>query len=87
MILAVPVAPPGWVDRLAGAADELVSAHVAQDFTSVGQFYEDFTQTTDEQVSACLLDQAGGAGDVACSSIRLGTIEYDRSRWGAVALA
>jgi putative phosphoribosyl transferase len=65
VILAVPVAPPGWVDRLAGAADELVSAHVAQDFTSVGQFYEDFTQTTDEQVSACLLDQAGWAGEVA----------------------
>jgi putative phosphoribosyl transferase len=65
VILAVPVAPPGWVDRLAGAADELVSAHVAQDFTSVGQFYEDFTQTTDEQVNACLLDQAGWAGDVA----------------------
>jgi len=65
VILAVPVAPPGWADRLAGVADELVSAHVARNFTSVGQFYEDFTQTTDGQVNACLLDQAGWAGEVA----------------------
>ena len=65
VVLAVPVAPPGWADRLAGVADELVSAHVAQDFTSVGQFYEDFTQTTDDQVNACLLIQAGWAGEVA----------------------
>jgi len=65
VILAVPVAPPGWADRLAGVADELVSAHVARNFTSVGQFYGDFTQTTDRQVNACLLDQAGWAGEVA----------------------
>src|SRR5215469_3049931 len=65
VVLAVPVAPPGWAGRLAGVADELVSAYVAPDFTSVGQFYEDFTQTTDGQVNACLLDQAGWAGEVA----------------------
>ena len=54
VVLAVPVAPPGWEDRIAAAADELVCAHVAADFISVGQFYADFTQTTDEEVSACL---------------------------------
>ena len=65
VILAVPVAPPGWVDRLAGAADELVSAYVAPGLHVRRPVYEDFTQTTDEQVNACLLDQAGWAGEVA----------------------
>ena len=75
VVLGVPVAPPGWADRLAGAADELVSAHVARDFMSVGQFYEDFTQTSDDQVSACLRNQAPGwSGEVtpAVGQVRLG---------------
>lgn len=54
VVLAVPVAPPGWEGRIAGAADELVCARVAADFMSVSQFYADFAQTTDEEVRACL---------------------------------
>jgi putative phosphoribosyl transferase len=67
VVLAVPVAPPGWEDRIAGAADELVCAHVAPDFMSVGQFYADFAQTTDDEVSACLerASSAGWKGEVA----------------------
>lgn len=57
VILAVPVAPPGWTEFLADAADELVSLSTPRGFAGVGQFYENFGQTSDEVVIACL-DQA-----------------------------
>jgi putative phosphoribosyl transferase len=56
VVLAVPVAPPEWTDRLAGAADEFVCVATPQPFDAVGQFYIDFTQTTDDEVIACLND-------------------------------
>ena len=58
IVLAVPVAPPDWTDRLAEDADELVAAETPWPFHGVGQFYDRFTQTTDDEVIACL----GGAG-------------------------
>ena len=54
VVLAVPVAPPGWESRLAGDADELVSVRTPEDFFAIGQFYADFSQTTDEEVVDCL---------------------------------
>jgi len=65
VVLAVPVAPPGWEGRIADAADELVCTHVAANFMSVGQFYADFAQTTDEEVHACLDRARGQTGEVA----------------------
>ena len=57
VVLAVPVAPPGWEERMGDAADEYVSVLTPAPFHAVGQFYVDFTQTTDEEVVA-LLDVA-----------------------------
>src|SRR5664279_2250986 len=54
IVLAVPVAPPDWTDRLAGDADEFVCVDTPEPFFGVGQFYADFSQTTDDQVTACL---------------------------------
>ncbi|GGO84387.1 phosphoribosyltransferase family protein [Wenjunlia tyrosinilytica] len=54
VVLAVPVAPPRWSARLGPAADELVVLETPADFISVGQFYVDFAQTTDQDVLACL---------------------------------
>ena len=54
VVLAVPVAPRGWQARIAGAADELVCVHTPDDFYAIGQFYADFSQTTDEEVVTCL---------------------------------
>ena len=54
VVLAVPVAPRGWEARIAGAADELVCVATPVDFFAIGQFYADFSQTTDEEVIACL---------------------------------
>src|SRR5512146_18071 len=54
VVLAVPVAPRGWQARNADAADELVSVQTPRDFAAIGEFYADFSQTTDEEVIGCL---------------------------------
>ncbi|MEV4947788.1 phosphoribosyltransferase family protein [Streptomyces sp. NPDC053755] len=54
IVLAVPVAPHGWSDRVHGEADETVCVHEPDGFYAIGQFYGDFAQTADEEVLACL---------------------------------
>jgi putative phosphoribosyl transferase len=54
VVLAVPVAPRDWTRRLAGCADELVSVATPEPFAAVGQFYADFSQTSDDEVVSCL---------------------------------
>ncbi len=54
IVLAVPVAPPDWTRRLAGVADEFVCVATPEPFFAVGQFYDDFAQTTDDEVVECL---------------------------------
>lgn len=54
VVLATPVAPDDWRRRLASEADALVAVEEQPDFMAVGQFYDDFSTTTDEDVLACL---------------------------------
>jgi putative phosphoribosyl transferase len=54
VVLAVPVAPPDWEERLAGEADEFVTVATPASFFAIGQFYDDFGQTSDDEVLACL---------------------------------
>jgi tryptophan 2,3-dioxygenase len=54
VVAAAPVAPLGWEQRFAGAADETVSVISPRTFSAIGQFYDDFSQLTDEQVIRCL---------------------------------
>ncbi|MFE0702348.1 phosphoribosyltransferase family protein [Streptomyces sp. NPDC058872] len=54
IVLAVPVAPRGWTTRLGGEVDETVSVHTPDRFFAIGQFYQDFSQTEDAEVVACL---------------------------------
>lgn len=56
IVLAVPVAPPGWERDLAGVADEYVCTATPGGFSSVGQFYSDFRQVTDDDVVGYLND-------------------------------
>ncbi|MGA7148126.1 MAG: phosphoribosyltransferase family protein [Microbacterium sp.] len=49
VVLAVPVAPEGWKPE-PGAADEFLCPHRERDFWAVGQFYDDFAQTSDAEV-------------------------------------
>lgn len=64
VVLAVPVAPPDWTSRLAGDADELVCPRTPAPFFSIGQFYTDFSQTSDDEVVAILERAAARAEHV-----------------------
>jgi predicted phosphoribosyltransferase len=50
IIVAVPIAPPETCDVLRREADGVVCAMTPEPFYAVGLWYEDFTQTTDEEV-------------------------------------
>ncbi|MDI7246407.1 MAG: phosphoribosyltransferase [Bacillota bacterium] len=62
LVAAVPVAPPDSVERLEAEADEVVVLSRPTPFFAVGQFYEDFSQVSDEEVQD-LLVQAGIGDD------------------------
>ena len=53
-VVAVPVAPPDWVERMRGEADRFVAIETPAPFFAVGQWYENFAQTTDDEVAECL---------------------------------
>jgi predicted phosphoribosyltransferase len=54
VILAVPVGAADTIDRLATIADSVVSVLRPDDFRAVGEWYDDFTQTSDDEVLAAL---------------------------------
>ncbi|MEU9253098.1 phosphoribosyltransferase family protein [Streptomyces sp. NPDC048270] len=64
VVLAAPVAPPDAVARLRTEADEVVCLSAPSGFSAVGQWYQDFSQTPDEEV-VFLLAQAAGSGPKA----------------------
>jgi len=50
IVVAVPVAPPSTCERLRSEVDDLVCVYAPELFYAIGQFYDDFSQVTDEQV-------------------------------------
>ena len=54
LVLAVPVAAPDAAERLRGVADDVVSLISPSNLGAVGAAYDDFTQTTDDEVTAAL---------------------------------
>jgi len=50
VIVAVPVGPPSTITELKQIADEVVCLYMPEYFQAIGQFYDDFRQTTDEEV-------------------------------------
>jgi predicted phosphoribosyltransferase len=50
LVLAAPVAPKDSLDRIGPDADEVICLLVPKEFYAVGQFYQDFRQTTDQEV-------------------------------------
>jgi putative phosphoribosyl transferase len=61
VILAVPVAPFDAVRRLGRVADEVVCLRTPEVFWAVGQFYADFSQTSDGEVADALATAAAEA--------------------------
>lgn len=54
LLLGVPVGPPSTLSALAAEADEVVAVLAPARLSSVGEWYDDFTQTSDETVLALL---------------------------------
>jgi len=67
VVVATPVAPREVRARLGRDADEVIVVETPEPFYAIGQFYLDFSQTADEEVSA-ILERAGptsAAGSVS----------------------
>jgi putative phosphoribosyl transferase len=57
IVVAVPVSAPQTCDEYRIGVDEIICAFTPEPFHGVGEWYDDFSQTTDEEVRG-LLEQA-----------------------------
>ncbi|MFJ4774963.1 phosphoribosyltransferase family protein [Streptomyces sp. NPDC088762] len=87
VVLAVPVAPPDAVAWLRTEADEVICLTTPRAFSAVGEWYQDFSQTPDEEVVDLLARAAARAGspsDTGTGREAEAEVEVDA---GGVALA
>jgi predicted phosphoribosyltransferase len=63
IVVAVPVGPPDTCRELEEVADEVVCASAPESFQAVGQYYDDFSQTTDDEVRDLLARAAKSEPD------------------------
>lgn len=61
LVVAVPVAPFHTSKTMRSEVDELVCVYAPEFFYAIGQFYEDFSQVTDEEVTRLLRRAAQSA--------------------------
>ncbi|HEU0273144.1 MAG TPA: phosphoribosyltransferase [Candidatus Udaeobacter sp.] len=54
IVVATPVVPASTYCEIRRVADEVVAAMIPEDFHAVGQWYEDFSQTSDDEVRKLL---------------------------------
>jgi putative phosphoribosyl transferase len=54
VVIAVPVAPAGAAETLRSAADEVIVARAPLNFAAVGQWYVDFSPTSNDEVTRLL---------------------------------
>jgi putative phosphoribosyl transferase len=80
LVVAVPVAPLSTCKRLRPKVDELICLHEPEAFFAIGQFYDDFSQTTDEEVTELLQRAARPAEFPRSSSEPLADAVEEASR-------
>lgn len=61
LTVAIPVGPPSTIKELEGQADNIVCLYTPEYFQAIGQFYSDFSQTTDKEVIELLKKQKSPA--------------------------
>ena len=54
LVAAVPVAPKESCDAMREVVDEVVCASLPERFQAVGEWYDDFSQISDQEVSELL---------------------------------
>lgn len=59
VIVAAPVGAPSTCAEFRSLADEVVCARTPEPFSAVGLWYQDFTQTSDDEVQSLLRTHAG----------------------------
>ncbi|HEY3724090.1 MAG TPA: phosphoribosyltransferase family protein [Acidimicrobiia bacterium] len=64
VVLAVPVAPAETARQLSDEADEVIALWTPRDFRALGEWYDDFGQTSDREVTE-LLDRAASSDRAA----------------------
>jgi len=57
VLIGVPIASPSAAERIRRLADELHALYVDPDFAAVGQYYDIFPQTTDDEVLRALTSE------------------------------
>ena len=50
MLVATPLAPRSTISKLRKTADQVIALSTPEPFHGVGQWYQDFAQTTDDEV-------------------------------------
>lgn len=70
VVVAAPVMPFSEKERFQELADELVVLHTPATFLGVGNWYQNFEQTTDEEVVAVLEEESGRMIDLLSSPPR-----------------
>jgi len=60
IVVAAPIMPPETAAALSMVADEIVALETPRGFSAVGQFYRDFSQTSDAEVIALLAGHEDG---------------------------
>jgi putative phosphoribosyl transferase len=81
LVIAVPVAPAETCEELRAEADEMVCLSKPGGFRAVGQWYEDFSQTTDEEVRRILERSAEPSAAPAAGSAADPTREIPPADW------
>ena len=61
VVVAIGVAPAQSLGTIQAEADELVCRYAPVDFYAVGQFFEDFSEVTDDMVVTALTRPARAA--------------------------
>jgi predicted phosphoribosyltransferase len=54
IVVAVPAAAPQTCSEIADEVDEIICAATPEPFYAVGQWYQEFSQTTDDEVRELL---------------------------------
>ena len=62
VVLAVPVAPPSACTALTADADEVICLETPGHFLAIGEWYQDFSQTSDREVVSLLQRAAADRG-------------------------
>jgi putative phosphoribosyl transferase len=72
VVVAVPVGAPETCQRLAALADRVVCLTMPEPLQAVGQWYEDFSQTTDEEVRQLLANSEEISRNISHSKMKTG---------------